>query len=104
LEWAEVWLPALILMACTGFGEELVFRGLLQQVASDALGRWAGPYVAVLFAVLHVGYLSFADVVFVFAIALFFGWAADRSRSIVGVTVAHGLINIALFLVVPFIV
>jgi membrane protease YdiL (CAAX protease family) len=101
LTWDQLWIPILILMVSTGFIEELIFRGMMQRAATEALGRFGLPYVAVLFAVLHVGYLSVLDVVFVLIVGLFFGWVAARTRSIVGVTLSHGLTNIVLFLVVP---
>ena len=103
LSWAATWLPALILFVCTGLLEELIFRGLLQQSAGNVLGRWAVPYVAMLFAVLHVGYKSLLDVAFVFVVGLFFGWVVERTRSLLGVTLAHGLTNATLFLVMPFV-
>jgi membrane protease YdiL (CAAX protease family) len=100
--WQDLWLPALILLVSTGFVEELIFRGVMQRVAVETVGRWKGfLYVAALFAVLHVGYLSVLDVLFVFGVALFFGWATLETGSIVGVTLAHGLTNIVLFLIVP---
>ena len=102
LTWEEIWLPALILLVSTGFAEELIFRGMMQRAATEALGRWGVLYVAALFAVLHVGYQSLADVLFVFVVALVFGWARERTGSIVGVSLAHGLTNIVLFLVMPF--
>ncbi|MBI1884977.1 MAG: CPBP family intramembrane metalloprotease [Chloroflexi bacterium] len=96
-------LPALILLAATGFLEELLFRGVLQQTATAALG-WAGVlYVSAVFAILHIGYRSGIDVAFVFAIALIYGWAVKRTGSIIGVSLSHGVTNIMLFLVVPFV-
>jgi len=100
---AAVWQPALILFVCTGLLEEIIFRGLLQRSAGDALGRWGMPYVAALFAVLHLGYQSALDVVFVLGVGLFFGWAVQRTGSLLGVTLAHGATNILLFLVMPFV-
>lgn len=96
-------LPALILLVGTGLLEELIFRGVLQQAAGDALGRWGMPYVALLFAALHLGYQSIADVAFVLAVGLFFGAVVQRTRSLLGVTLAHGLANVMLFLVMPFV-
>ncbi|MGC9335908.1 MAG: CPBP family intramembrane glutamic endopeptidase [Anaerolineae bacterium] len=104
LVWQEFWPAALILLVCTGLLEEMIFRGLLQRSAGDTLGRWAIPYVALLFAVLHLGYQSLVDVAFVLIVGLFFGWAVDRTRSLIGVTLAHGLTNIMLFLIMPFLV
>ncbi|MGA9348528.1 MAG: CPBP family glutamic-type intramembrane protease [Anaerolineae bacterium] len=101
LTWEQLWIPVLILLVSTGFVEELIFRGVMQQAATEALGRYGILYVAVLFAVLHVGYKSLLDVLFVFGVALFFGWVVARTSSILGVTLSHGLTNIVLFLVVP---
>jgi len=96
-------LPALILMVATGFLEEFVFRGVLQATAVPLLG-WAGiVYVSLVFAVLHIGYRSLPDVAFVFAIALLYAWVVRRTGSIMGVSVSHGITNIVLFLVVPFV-
>jgi hypothetical protein len=103
LTWAGIWLPALILLICTGLLEEMIFRGLLQRAAGDALGRWGMPYVALLFAVMHLGYRSLLDVAFVFVVGLYFGVVVQRTRSLLGVTLAHGLTNILLFLVMPFV-
>jgi hypothetical protein len=41
--------------------------------------------------------------VFVFAIALLNGWVVRRTGSIIGVSVSHGITNITLFLLIPFI-
>ena len=100
--WGAFWLPALILLIGTGFNEELVFRGVMQSASGDALGKWAILYVTVVFAVLHLGYKSVVDVAFVFAVGLLFGWVVAKTRSLFGVTLSHGITNIALYLVVPF--
>jgi CAAX protease family protein len=97
------WLPALILLTCTGFFEELIFRGLLQSAAVGALGRFGGiVYTALVFAVFHLGWRSALDLLVVFAVGLFFGWVVARTHSLLGVTISHGLANVVLFLVLPF--
>lgn len=103
LTWAELWWPALVLLISTGLLEEMIFRGLLQETGAASLGRWVLPYVGVLFAVLHIGYRSLIDLVFVLIVGTFFGWVVARTRSLVGVTLSHGLTNIFLFLVMPFV-
>ncbi len=101
--WQDLWLPALVLLVSTGFLEELIFRGLMQHAGQQALGRAASIlFVSVVFAVLHTGYKSLLDVVFVFVVAVFFGWVVARTQSLLGVTLAHGLTNIMLFLVMPY--
>lgn len=99
----SIWLPALILLIFTGFLEELIFRGLMQRASQALLGNLGLVYVSLAFAVLHIGYRSLADFAFVFAVGLLFSLVAARSRSILGVTLAHGLTNISLFLIFPFI-
>jgi membrane protease YdiL (CAAX protease family) len=97
-----IWLPALILLIFTGFEEELIFRGLMQRAALRALGRWGLVYTNLIFAVLHIGYESILDLVFVFLVGMLFSVFALRTRSIFGVTLAHGAVNISLFLILPF--
>jgi membrane protease YdiL (CAAX protease family) len=98
-----LWLPALILLLSTGYLEELIFRRIMQRAAIEQLGRRLGIfYVALLFAVLHAGYKSLPDVLFVFAVGLAFGCIVHRTGSLVGVSLSHGLTNVVLFLVAPF--
>ena len=82
--------------------EELIFRGVLQRSAVQAFSGWGIVYVSLLFAILHMGFLSWLDIIFVFAVALFFGWVVKKTGSLLGVTLSHGLTNIVLFLVAPF--
>lgn len=100
--WGSMLVASVILMVSTGFAEELIFRGLIQRASIQALGRFGLLYVAVLFAVLHIGYRSIPDMILVFTVALLFGWVAEATWSLLGVTLAHGLTNIVLFLVMPF--
>lgn len=101
LRWGAIWLPALILLIFTGLLEELIFRGMLQSAGEKFLGKYANLYVSGVFAVVHLGYRSVTDLIFVFGVALFFGAVIRRTGSILGVTLAHGLINILLYLVFP---
>jgi hypothetical protein len=97
-----IWLPALILLIFTGFLEEIIFRGILQTSSIQELGRLGIVFVAIVFAVLHLGYRSILDVFFVFAVAIIFGLLVQRFSSLLGVSISHGLTNIALYLIFPF--
>lgn len=97
----NILLPALILLVFTGFLEELVFRGLMQRAALDTIKRLGPVYVSLVFMVLHIGYQSVLNLVFVFLVGLFFSLVVARTRSILGVALAHGLTNIMLYLVFP---
>jgi len=100
---ASLWQPALVLLIFTGFEEEFIFRGLMQRAALRALGRWGLVYVNLVFAALHIGYLSVLDLFFVFSVGLLFAVFALKTRSIAGVTFAHGAVNISLFLILPYV-
>ena len=100
-DWA---LLAVSLVLVTGCSEELIFRGLLQTVTRQALGRGGLLYGAVLFGVLHIGYHSLLDVILVSAIGLGFGYLVRWGGSLLGVALAHGLANVTLFLLMPALV
>ena len=102
LVWSEIWLPAIILLVFTGFVEELVFRGVILRAVGEALGHWDILYVSLLFTTVHMIHHSAPDIAFVFVIALIFGFVVKRTGSLLGVSLAHGLCNISLYLVIPF--
>jgi uncharacterized protein len=99
--WNVFLLSSLSLVLFTGFSEELMFRALLQRLAQPALGRWGLAYVSLLFGVMHIGYLSVTDVLFVSVVGLLFAQLGRWSGSIFGITLAHGMSNIMLFLIMP---
>jgi membrane protease YdiL (CAAX protease family) len=98
---ALVGATALILLVGTGILEEVIFRGVMQHVALKALGARGLIYVSLIFAALHIGYLSIVDLIFVFCVGMFFGWLVRCTGSILGVVIAHGLTNTFLYLVMP---
>jgi hypothetical protein len=102
LTWTGIWLPALILLIATGFVEELTFRGVMQHSADEAQMPWGWVYITGIFAILHIGYLSVADITFVFLVGAFFVLIVKKTGSLLGVSLAHGITNIALYLIIPF--
>lgn len=102
LTWQEAWLPALVLLVSAGFMQEFVFRGLLQSSITTAYG-WLGiVYISLVFAVTHIGFIPLIDIVFVFGVAVFFGWTVRKTGSILGVALSYGICNILLYLIIPF--
>jgi len=94
---------SIILIISTGFAEELLFRGILQKNSQNVLGPLYGLlYTALLFTALHIGWNSIPDLIFVFAVGLFYGIAFYKTKSILGTTLSHGISNTFLFLIVPF--
>ena len=93
----------IILLVATGFAEELLFRGIIQKNAENVFGKLSGLlYTALIFTTMHIGWKSFPDLIFVFCVAIFYGYAFQKTRSLSGVTLSHGLSNTFLFIVVPF--
>ncbi|MFC1944097.1 lysostaphin resistance A-like protein [Chloroflexota bacterium] len=98
----RILIPALILIVSTGFMEEIVFRGIIQRSSLEVFGNWGIVFCAAMFAALYISYLSWVQLGFVFLNGLFFGWITKKTGSILGVCVAHGLINVCLYLILPF--
>ena len=92
---------ALIIIICTGFVEELAFRGLMQYHASKVMGWWGIPFITAAFAVMHIGNLNYWDVLFAFAVGGIYALVVKKTGSIFGVTLSHGLLNVILFLIGP---
>lgn len=94
---------SVILIISTGLAEEVLFRGIIQKNAENVFGAATGLlYTALLFTTLHIGWNSFYDLIFVFSVALFYGYAFLKTKSIFGITLSHGISNTFLFLIVPF--
>src|SRR5262249_21047209 len=81
LSFEDTWIPALILAICTGLGEELTFRGVLQRAAERVYGRSGIVYVALLYATLNIESLSIYHVVLTFMFSLAIGMIVFRTRS-----------------------
>lgn len=83
--------------------EELIFRGFIQ----TAFARWHGPRLAPLLSagVYIVAYLGVRPVQMIALsgiLGLLFGWIVERSRSLLGVTVSHVIVNVGLFVLLPY--
>jgi membrane protease YdiL (CAAX protease family) len=109
----EPWIPAsdrgqlpfavVAIFLTNGLAEELIFRGILLRTGVALMGRQGALlYVTLVFTVLHVGFMSVPDLVFVFVVGLVFGIAVLFTRSLWGVVGAHTLANVALYLILPF--
>ena len=94
----------IVLLLSTGLAEELLFRGILQKNTMKLIGpAWGLLYTSLIFTTMHIGWIYFADLVFVFSVAMFYGFCLIKTKSIVGITMAHGISNSMLFLVMPFV-
>jgi len=100
---APLVVAGLVIFLATGLSEELIFRGILLRRAVDALGQRRGlVYVTAIFASLHIFFLSGVDLVFVFAVGLFYGLVVLKTKNLWGAILSHSLGNVILYLVAPF--
>lgn len=102
LTFGHLWWPALVLVAATGLGEELFFRGFLQPLAEAGLGQWPGILAtSIVWSLLHIVWHSSMDLSFVCLVGIFWGWVRDWTDSVWATSLAHGIVNILVFLVLP---
>jgi uncharacterized protein len=90
--WAALVGGAIVVGVFVGAAEELVLRGLLQPLLVRAIGPRGVVWTAALSASLYAGSRSPAIVAAAGGLALGFGVLRDRTSSIAGVAVAHGLL------------
>ncbi|SRR5207249_3504979 len=103
LTFGSLVLGGLVIFFATGFSEELIFRAILLKRAVEGLGTRGGLlYVTAIFASLHIFFLNGVDLVFVFAVGLFYGFIVLKTRNLWGVILSHSLGNVILYLVAPF--
>lgn len=98
----NVIVASLILVLCTGFLEELAFRGVIQANAIQLMSKWRGILiVSTIFGVLHIGNLALLDCLLAFSVGFIYSVVREQTGSIYGISISHGIINIILFLVAP---
>ncbi len=86
-----------------GFGEELLFRGLLQRDLTKALGwKWGVILASLMFAVMHLTWRSVPELGFVFFAGLVFGYLYYKTKSLVIPIVTHGIGNVMLVSIMPY--
>jgi membrane protease YdiL (CAAX protease family) len=94
----------LILFIATGLMEEVIFRGLLQKKSTDILGVWPGIlFITLIFAVLHIGNLSLLDVLLVFCIGGLYAVVVKTTKTVLGVSISHTVVNVFLFIICPLV-
>src|SRR5213594_3163942 len=103
LTFSSLVLGGIVIFFATGFSEELIFRAILLKRAVEGLGTRGGLlYVTAIFASLHIFFLNGVDLVFVFAVGLFYGLIVLKTGNLWGVILSHSLGNVILYLVAPF--
>lgn len=96
---------AVYMLCFVGLGEELLFRGLVQRDLMKALGWKQGILLAsVMFAVMHLTWRSIPELFFVFGAGLLLGYIYYRTKNLTAPIVAHGVGNVMLVAVMPYVI
>ena len=94
--------PLVALYFGTGLLEELLFRGVIQKHAIDAFSKWYGViFTTLIFMIMHTGWESFLDVIFVGVVGFFFSLVVLKTGSLIGVSFSHAVTNLSLFVLTP---
>jgi len=76
-----------------GFGQEIIFRGLIL----FSFNRWKGWKYALLISSILFGFAHILrgvmGIIATTIIGIYWGWVALKTRNIIGVSIAHGLYN-----------
>ncbi|MBI2854728.1 MAG: CPBP family intramembrane metalloprotease [Chloroflexi bacterium] len=87
-----------------GVGEELLFRGFIQRDLGEAFGwKWGLFGASALFSVMHLTWRSVPELFFVFVAGLILGTLYLRTKGLVVPIIAHGVNNVMLVAVLPYI-
>ena len=85
-----------------GFGEELVYRGLLQQIQDDLIGEKAALFLtSVLFGIMHLIWRNPLEFFFTTFAGFIFGYQFYKTKSIWLPTLSHALNNYTWLLIWP---
>ncbi|KUO53577.1 MAG: hypothetical protein APF76_12270 [Desulfitibacter sp. BRH_c19] len=97
----ELWFTVLVLIICTGFLEEFIFRGILFRASVEVVGNKALLYVSCIYSVMHIAHGSLVNVIFVFLVAILFTKILIWQKNIIGISLAHGLMTVTLYVICP---
>jgi len=93
---------SVVMIIFIGLIEELIFRSILQTRLEESMGMFSGLIVAsILFGVLHSGYGTFYEMLFVSLAGLIMGYIFQKTRSLPLIALTHGMVNIFLFGLIP---
>jgi membrane protease YdiL (CAAX protease family) len=85
-----------------GLGEELIYRGLLQQIQEGLIGRKAALFLSsVLFGIMHLIWRNPLEFFFTTFAGFIFGLQFNRTNSIWVPTLSHALNNYTWLLIWP---
>jgi uncharacterized protein len=93
----------LVLLAFAGLVEEVVFRGMIQGLLEKTHPAYSVLGSSILFSAAYLGSERISEAAFITVAGFYFGWWVKRTKSVVGVSLAHALMNLGMFVVWPLV-
>ena len=88
----------IVMTLFVGFGEELLFRGLVQEAYQNVLPAWSAIFMAsVQFGLMHYGWLNPLEILFAYGMGVTFGYSFWKTKSLIAPITIHSLGNIIMF-------
>ena len=94
-------LIAVTLVVFVAFGEEFLFRGVIQGGLRLAYAAGSVPLMAILYGVVYLGSGSIGYTLYMTAVGALNGLIVARTGSILGVTISHTLLILIAFVIGP---
>lgn len=96
-----MWILILIFL---GFLEEFIYRGIIYNAFLKVLSQKKAVYfTSFLYAALTISTKSFVNVLIAFLVSIIFCGLYTRQKSLTGLYIAHGLMNLTLYFICPLI-
>ncbi len=91
---SEILLMLFFGFAIASFQEETLFRGFLQNVLTERVGKWLGNVLqAAIFSIAHIGYFplnAWPLFILAFLVGIVFGWLKMKRGTLIVPGIAHG--------------
>lgn len=99
---ANLKLIGLLLFFIIGPGEELYWRGFIQNTLSKKLGENKGYLFSVfLYTAVHIVTGNFMLIIAAFVCGLFWGWLYKKEKSLIPVIISHAIWDLTIFVLLP---
>ena len=92
----------LLLLFIIGPGEEIYWRGFVQNTLSKRLGENKGYVISVLlYAGVHIITGNVMLVIAAFVCGIFWGWIYKKEKSLLPVMISHAIWDLTIFVIIP---
>lgn len=99
---ANITLIGLLLLFIIGPGEEIYWRGFIQNTLSKRLGHTKGYLISVLlYSATHIVTGNFMLIIAALVCGLFWGWLYKKEKSLIPVLISHAIWDLTIFVLFP---